>query len=403
MRLLSVVPLYPPHHLGGYEVACKAVTERFAERGHESVVLTGEHRMAGVEDGGSVAGVDVRRTLKGWWDWEKSEGTIPPLAQRVRTERHNQRALRRALEDFRPDVASIWNLCYMSWTLPTVLERENVPLVLTFLDDWVTYAHTFDAWTRIFDRRPWARTLGAVLGLETRLPTFTGAEATVASEFIAQQIERNGRWKFPEAPLIRLGIETRDFPVIEAVPKAWSWRLLYSGRVVPQKGVSTLVRSLVHMPEATLVVDGPASNQEKNALVALAADLGVGDRVSFTRSPRSELAHRYRGADAVVFPSEWAEPYGLVPLEAMACGVPVVATGTGGSGELLHDGVNCLRFQAGDAVALAGAVTRLAEDPELRSRVTAGGTQTALDLNIDAYTDRLERVHQVAAGVSTAG
>jgi glycosyltransferase involved in cell wall biosynthesis len=152
------------------------------------------------------------------------------------------------------------------------------------------------------------------------------------------------------------------------------------------------------MPEANLVVDGPVSSQERDRLAALATELGVEHRLNLTRSPRSELAGRYRGADVVVFPSEWEEPFGIVPLEAMACGVPVVATGTGGSGEFLHDGVNCLLFRAGDATALAGAVTRLAEDPALRSKIVAGGTRTALEMNMDTYSDRLERVHRAAAG-----
>jgi glycosyltransferase involved in cell wall biosynthesis len=151
------------------------------------------------------------------------------------------------------------------------------------------------------------------------------------------------------------------------------------------------------MPEAMLAVDGPVSSQEQDRLSVLATELCVGHRLHMTRSSRTELAGRYRAADVVVFPSEWEEPFGIVPLEAMACGVPVVATGTGGSGEFLHDGVNCLLFRAGDVAGLAGAVTRLAEDPALRSKIVAGGTQTALEMNMDTYADRLEGVHRSAA------
>ena len=91
------------------------------------------------------------------------------------------------------------------------------------------------------------------------------------------------------------------------------------------------------------------------------------------RSTRGELAGRYRDADAVVFPSEWEEPFGLVPLEAMACGTPVVATGVGGSGEFLVDGVNCVRFRAGDPAALAAAVRRAGRRRGLRARLVADG------------------------------
>jgi len=61
----------------------------------------------------------------------------------------------------------------------------------------------------------------------------------------------------------------------------------------------------------------------------------------------------------------------------MARGRPVVATGRGGSGEYLCDEENCLLFEAGDAPGLAGALRRLADEPELRSRLRAGGLQTA--------------------------
>jgi glycosyltransferase involved in cell wall biosynthesis len=147
------------------------------------------------------------------------------------------------------------------------------------------------------------------------------------------------------------------------------------------------------MPEATLLIDGPVTTQERDALAGLAAELGVGHRLNLTRSPRSELADRYRSADLVVFPSEWPEPYGIVPLEAMACGVPVIATGTGGSGEFLADGVNCRLFRAGDPVSLAVAARNVAEDADLRATIVAGGMETAHRLTMDHYADELERLH----------
>ena len=371
--------------------------DRFADRGHELLVLTGEHRTAGVEDPAESRNVEVRRNLKGWWDWEADGPMTPNWRRRISIERHNQAELRRAVRDLRPDVASVWNLGFMSWSLPTLLERRRTPLVLTFGDDWICHAFLYDPWTRWFDLRPWARPLGRMAPLETRLPTFSGAKVAVASQTIADSIERTSRWKFPQASLIQMGVETRDFPVVEPETKAWSWQLFYAGRVIPEKGVPTLVRSLAHMPEATVVVDGPVSSQERDRLSALASELGVTHQLHMTRSTRAELPGRYRAADVVVFPSEWEEPFGIVPLEAMACGVPVVATGTGGSGEFLHDGVNCLLFRAGDAAGLAGAVTRLAADPALRSRIVAGGTQTALEMNMDTYADRLEELHRAAA------
>jgi glycosyltransferase involved in cell wall biosynthesis len=117
---------------------------------------------------------------------------------------------------------------------------------------------------------------------------------------------------------------------------------------------------------------------ERARLGELAAELGVSDRVALTgHRARPDIHEAYGRCDAVVFPVVWDEPWGLVPLEAMARGRPVVATGRGGSAEYLRDGENCLRFDAGDAAGLADAVRRLAAEPELRARLRAGGLATA--------------------------
>ena len=404
MRILAIVPLYPPHHIGGYEVVCKGVMDRLAERGHEVMVLTAAHEMAGVPSGDSGGAVRVERKLDGGWDWEKNGSRETTPLDRARVERHNERALRAVLREFRPDVASIWSLVYLSWSLATLLERRSVPVVVTMGDDWICFAAELDAWMRTLARRPWLSPVARMLGFETELPTFRHARVSFASRMIADRVEQSARWRFDDAPVIPMGIETRDFPIVDVsgTSKDWQWRLLYMGRVVPQKGVHTAVRALAHLPpEATLDVDGYCSAGDRRELTALAEELRVTDRLRFSFSPRSVLAARYRQADAVVFPSEWPEPFGLVPLEAMACGAPVVATGTGGSGEFLADGDNCLLFPAGDAGALADAVKRLASDDELRQLVVTGGTRTAHAMTLDVYAERLEKVHLSAAEQSS--
>ena len=78
---------------------------------------------------------------------------------------------------------------------------------------------------------------------------------------------------------------------------------------------------------------------------ALIGELGLTERVDIVRhEERDALAGHYAAADAVLFPVQWEEPWGLVPLEAMAVGRPVVASGTGGSAEYLRDEENCLIY-----------------------------------------------------------
>jgi glycosyltransferase involved in cell wall biosynthesis len=151
---------------------------------------------------------------------------------------------------------------------------------------------------------------------------------------------------------------------------------------------------MAHIPEAiTLDVFGPPEPIHLARLHRLTEAAGVGPRVRFRSAPRAELLNQYRAADVVVFPSEWREPFGIVPLEAMASGAVVVATGVGGSGDYLVDGENCVLFEAGDATALAAAVARVAGDAALRERLIDGGLATAARLTIAATADRLEQLH----------
>jgi glycosyltransferase involved in cell wall biosynthesis len=376
--------------------------DRFADAGHQVRVLTSDSRLPDRDDADDGL-VSVERALRGYWNWERHGALQASLPQRLAIERHNQRAVRETLEDFRPDVVSVWSLVYMSFSIVTQMERAGLPVVVSMGDDWITYAWALDEWTRLFERRPWLRPFGRLTGLETRLPTFTGATVTAASEMIRDSVAKSAPWTFPDVPIIRMGVETRDFPLADPHPERWAWRLLYIGRVVPNKGIATAIKALPFLPEqARLDVDGYGAPEVLDELASLAQSLGVSERVTFTRSPRAALADRYREADVVLFPSEWPEPFGLVPLEAMARGTPVVATGTGGSGEFLHDGVNCLLFPPGDPAALAEGVTRLAGDVDLRRRIAEGGARTASEMTIDRYAERLEELHLAAAGHASA-
>jgi glycosyltransferase involved in cell wall biosynthesis len=83
------------------------------------------------------------------------------------------------------------------------------------------------------------------------------------------------------------------------------------------------------------------------------------------------LRDEYRSADIYILPSEWHEPFAISPLEAMACGATVVATATGGTGEVLRDGINSLIFPAGDETMLAEKLAALAAKRSLRHQLAA--------------------------------
>jgi glycosyltransferase involved in cell wall biosynthesis len=215
-------------------------------------------------------------------------------------------------------------------------------------------------------------------------------------------------WKVERAEITPPGINRRHFPPLDPTAASkrasngFRWRLMYVGRIDENKGMSTILRALQLLPgDATVQFVGRGDDEHRAELEAMARDAGVIARVSFADVPRPALASRYLDADTVLFPSVWDEPFGLVPLEAMACGVPVVATGTGGSAEFLDDGRNCLLVPRRDETALARAVERLAASPELRARLVEGGLATADSYTTDRLADRLERLHLAETGATT--
>ncbi len=168
--------------------------------------------------------------------------------------------------------------------------------------------------------------------------------------------------------------------------------MLWVGRVIEEKGVETAIKALPHLPpDTTLKIVGPVAQAYRRHLEALAAELGKASQLTFTVAPRHQMRCHYQEADVTLFTSTMeGEAFGLVPLEAMASGCPVVTTGVGGSREYCLDGINCLLVPPGEPSALADAIEHLAKPPEVRRRLAEGGRDTAQELTLDRQASRIE-------------
>ena len=197
--------------------------------------------------------------------------------------------------------------------------------------------------------------------------------------------------------LVRLGADRRRISVVPcgvdverftpAGPREprrpGRYRLVAACRLVERKGIADAVAALALLPDAELhVAGGPEvgaldGDPEARRLSALAAELGVADRLVLRgRVGREEMPALLRSVDAALC-VPWYEPFGIVPLEAMACGVPVVATAVGGQIDSVVDGITGVHVPPRDPHALAAALGELLDHPERRARLGAAGVRRA--------------------------
>lgn len=412
MRILALTNWYPPHHYGGYELSCFDVMTRLARRGHDVAVLCSDQRLPGAvpDDAGHEAVVE--RSLRLYHDGE--DLVRPGWRGRRAIEAHNRQVLAAALDRHRPDVVSAWHLAGLSQGLLALLAERQVPVAFVVCDEWPAFAWKLDPWSRPFtddparrggrvlERAPvrWLRrAAGRLVERATGLPVVpvdAGAlgPALWVTADLRRRTEPRSRHTFAAHTVVHSGIDRTVYPPVASADRPWSGRLVSTGRFDPRKGFETVIRALPLLPDdTTLALWGRGGEAEQRRLRGIADDLGIGDRVTMGSRRRDEMPAAYAAGDVFVFPSEWAEPFGLVPVEAMACGTPVVATGVGGSSEFLRDGENCLLFRPGDPEDLARVVKAVAADPALRSTLVAGGHRTAEALDVERLADVMERWH----------
>ncbi|MGD9388722.1 MAG: glycosyltransferase family 4 protein [Gammaproteobacteria bacterium] len=209
------------------------------------------------------------------------------------------------------------------------------------------------------------------------------------SRWVAGQLERNG---FNAEHIDVVHPVPRAVTGLRALPRTDKPNILFVGQIVRGKGVDLMLHALAVLPgewQATVVGDGNHLPQCQ----AMARELGLKDRVRFTGwVPHDQLEAHYADAMVTVVPSRWPEPFGMVGVEAMARGRPVVGFDTGGITDWLEHEVNGLLCPAADVNALAAALERILHNDTLAARLSEGATRTAgKQFSHAGYLDALTR------------
>jgi len=185
--------------------------------------------------------------------------------------------------------------------------------------------------------------------------------------------------------------------------------LLYVGRIEPLKGIDTLLKAISliekkgvfeRFPFCLIVIggdpfEGPGQlNEEMGRLLALREKFGLEHVVTFLgKRSQDTLPYYYSAAQAVIVPSHY-ESFGIVALEAMACGTPVVASQVGGLAFLVQDGITGFTVPSDEPEALAEKLTLLIEDPDLQKRMGEQAALFAQDYSWETIGGKLVSVYQ---------
>lgn len=289
--------------------------------------------------------------------------------------------VRRAIREFRPDV--VWVNMFAHHLSPSaLLAIGDVPTVL-FVSDYKAIcplgfkllpdgnlcessAGRICYQSGCLSFPHWMRDQARYALIRTSLRRVD--QVIACSEWVRQSLLQEG---------VQSTVVTLPVPAVEPGflrQPAQEPTFLYFGRLSPEKGVALLIRAFDRLSrdfaDARLTIVGEGA--ERESLEALAAASGIGSEVEFLGwlSPE-ELDEPLSRAWAAVVPSLWAEPHGLVAVEAIVRGTPVICSASGGLGEIVEDGVSGLKFRNNDEEALLHCLRQVASGQVFPERMVS--------------------------------
>ncbi len=421
MKLLFVSNLYPPYHLGGYELLCHDIATRLTARGHAITVLTSTF---GVNQETSEPGVHRRLWLESDLYYYR-----PQQGLRYRSiQAHNRRAVERTLREVAPDAVVVWGMWQLSKHVAAQLEElQELPVLYYFASSWPIELSAHEAyWDSSADSALGRAFKGIFRGIvrarlrsewrpySLRYDQVLACCQSVCDELAAAQV------KTGNMDVVYHGVDAELYTRAAQLARnqeADRLKVVFVGSLYSHKGVHTAIEAMDRLRQidatlpVTLDILGKGHPDYEVQLHTLVDRLQLHDIVTFHQPiPREQLPEFLARYNALVLPSTWEEPLALISEEALAAQLVLIGTLTGGTKELLEPDVNGLAFPAEDADALARQLFRLAADPALRRQLAQAGWQTVVDRFTMTHTlDEFERhlnamvkIHTFATAGGTA-
>ncbi len=374
MRIAIFTETFLPKLDGIVSILCLAL-RHLRDQGHQALVI-GPPDMPAEYAGARCVGTGGPRF---------------PLYPEVRMNLPSRR-IGQALRQFQPDLVHVANPVFLGPTGMFYARRLGLPLLASYHTDVPGFAKHYGY--------PWGE---PVLWRLFRTIHNCADVNLVPSTAVLRQVRAHGfqrvRWWHRGIDTDRFRPALRD-PAMRARLSGGhpnDFLALYVGRIAKEKGVEHLRAPLANLPGVRLALVGGGPEYEQirafySGTPAVFTGFLDGD----------DLVAAFASADALIFPST-NETFGLVALEAMACGLPVIATLTGGLVDVLENGVNGLAYDPHNLRTLSDCVRRLQQSPDLRAQLSAGAIAHACGRSWRATMDQLIGYYGLARRVHKRG
>lgn len=364
LKILIITNLYPPQELGGYGRAMADFCWGLKVRGNKSLVLTSNEWYLG-DIGGEDASIDRSLYLKG--SFIRGVQHIYDEAERRRIDASNRKTIQRAVSEFRPDGILIGNIDLLGEELVSYACEFHIPVL--------HHVGFIDPPYRASKKTKWEN-----------YTLVSASKAVRDSMHTAGLCSKDDPVVYPGARVEMFGEERK---VSESTCPVGSIErplcVSYAGLLMATKGLHVLSEALLILERrdfyCRMIVAGDVFQgsyideiRERHSASKVMDAICVAGYLS-----REELACFLLKSDVFVFPSIYPEAFGIVQVEAMASGIPVISSGTGGSAEVIENGETGLIFEPGNARSLAEAILFLGTRPLLREKMGRNARSRALE------------------------
>jgi glycogen synthase len=393
MKILVISNFYPPYSFGGYEVLCRMISKFLESKGHNVQILTSSYGLESPSSDGTI-----HRLLSYRLD---APETPVSLKETIERDTGDNRSLKKVISNLKPDLVYVFDMARLSKSLLINMQEFNIPVVYHFSGGWFAFDWMVDNWLVYWKyNNPGNKILlhmkQKFLGLITRdlfkkyAKKITSIDsknikikyALFGSDFLRLQYKQycKNNFLWDNSEILYDGvIDIKQFQKrTQTLNKDNLLRLLYVGRVAKYKGVHTAVYAVAKLIKmkynVSLSIAGPIIDkeygEELHKIVSEKLPVDFLGQVDY-----KVIQNIYSRHDVLIFPSIVDEAFGRVPIEAMAGGLAVLATGTGGSKEFLRDGENCLLFKPDNPEDLAEKIEILIKKPDLCDKLRENGVK----------------------------